>query len=203
VLESAASGAIRDLAADQLGVTRHWHKRVVRAGPNTLQSYHFNPPDREIAEDDIVFVDLGPIFEDWEADFGRTYVLGNDPLKHRLRDDLPILFDAGRAVFEADPTITGEQLYDAVLSLSAERGWSWGGTIAGHLVGQFPHDAAEGDADFSRITTGNDRVMRTVDAAGNPCHWILEIHIVDLDAQVGGFYEELLDVGSRASQQPG
>jgi len=26
---------------------RHWHKRIVRAGPNTLQPYAQNPPDRE------------------------------------------------------------------------------------------------------------------------------------------------------------
>ena len=169
----------------------------MRAGPNTLQSYHFNPPDREIAADDIVFLDFGPIFEEWEADFGRTYVLGDDPLKHRLTGDLAPLFDAGRAMYEADPDITGEQLFDRIVALSETKGWTWGGTIAGHLVGDFPHESADGDAAYSRITPGNDRVMRTVDAAGNPCHWILEIHIVDLDAQIGGFYEELLDIGER------
>lgn len=36
VSERAASDAIRDLAADMLGVDRFWHKRIVRAGPNTL-----------------------------------------------------------------------------------------------------------------------------------------------------------------------
>src|SRR4051812_38701000 len=61
-LESEVSQRIRDLAAERLGVARHWHKRVVRSGPNTLQSYHFNPPDRRIESDDIVFLDLGPIF---------------------------------------------------------------------------------------------------------------------------------------------
>ena len=63
------------------GVSRHWHKRIVRAGPNTLQPYRENPPDRVIGADDIVFCDFGPIFEEWEADFGRTFVLGDDPVK--------------------------------------------------------------------------------------------------------------------------
>ena len=57
--------------ARQFGVSRHWHKRIVRAGPNTLEPYKQNPPDREITADDIVFLDFGPIFEEWEADFGR------------------------------------------------------------------------------------------------------------------------------------
>ncbi|MGW1618760.1 Imm21 family immunity protein [Streptomyces sp. NPDC002172] len=37
------------------GTTRHWHKRIVRSGPNTLKPYRENPPDRVIAADDIVF----------------------------------------------------------------------------------------------------------------------------------------------------
>jgi hypothetical protein len=36
VSEIEASNAIRDLAAEMFGVDRHWHKRIVRAGPNTL-----------------------------------------------------------------------------------------------------------------------------------------------------------------------
>ena len=99
VREMAASNAIRDLAAELFGVRRYWHKRIVRAGPNTLEPYRQNPPDRVIEADDIVFCDFGPIFEDWEADFGRTFVLGDDPVKHRLRDDLPVIFDAGRECF--------------------------------------------------------------------------------------------------------
>jgi hypothetical protein len=66
------------------GPTRHWHKRIVRSGPNTLFPYQKNPPDRIIDVDDIVFADFGPVFEAFEADLGRTYVLGGDPVKHRL-----------------------------------------------------------------------------------------------------------------------
>ena len=36
VREVEASNAIRDLAAEMFGMDRHWHKRIVRAGPNTL-----------------------------------------------------------------------------------------------------------------------------------------------------------------------
>ena len=161
------------------GVRRHWHKRIVRAGVNTLQAYRFNPPDRVIEADDIVFCDFGPIFEEWEADFGRTYVLGDDPVKHRLCADLPVIFDAGRAHFEAHPDITGEQLFDYVIGLAEQAGWEWGGTIAGHLVGEFPHEEIDGDDVYSRIMPGSDRPMRGLDRVGRVCHWILEIHLVD------------------------
>ena len=63
------------LAEQMFGIRTYWHKRIVRSGPNTLYPYADNPPDRIITEDDIVFLDFGPVFERWEADFGRTYVL--------------------------------------------------------------------------------------------------------------------------------
>jgi Xaa-Pro aminopeptidase len=119
VTERQLSDEIRELAAERFGVDRHWHKRIVRAGENTLQPYAQNPPDRTIADDDILFCDFGPIFEQWEADFGRTFVLGEDSSKQRLRDALPVVFDAGRTYFEAHPDITGEQLYAHIVDRPA------------------------------------------------------------------------------------
>jgi Xaa-Pro dipeptidase len=195
VSERQASDTIRDLAAELFDVDRHWHKRVVRAGPNTLQPYRQNPPDRVIDADDIVFCDFGPIFEGWEADFGRTFVLGDDPVKRRLRDDLPVIWQAGRDYFEAHPDVTGGQLFAHVVALSEQAGWEFGGTIAGHLVGEFPHQEIDGADIESYIAPGSDGPMRRLDSAGQQCHWILEVHLVDRARRFGGFHEELLDIG--------
>jgi Xaa-Pro aminopeptidase len=192
--ERALSDQIRDLAGEMFGIGKFWHKRIVRAGPDTLHPYRENPPDRLIADDDIVFCDFGPIFEQWEADFGRTFVLGDDPVKHRLRDDLAVVFDAGRRHFDAHPEITGEQLFAEVRRLTAEAGWEYGGPHAGHLVGEFPHERINGDEIEYYITTGSDEPMRRRDRAGRLCHWILEVHLVDRDRGFGGFHEELLDL---------
>ena len=192
--ERAASDRIRDLANEMFGVDRFWHKRIVRSGPNTLQPYRQNPPDRIIDEDDIVFVDFGPIFQEWEADFGRTFVLGEDPVKHRLRDDLPVVFAAGRRYFEANPQITGEELFTEVVRLSEQAGWAYGGPHAGHLVGEFPHQTIDGEQVESYIAPGNDHPMRRTDRAGQARHWILEIHLIDRERGFGGFHEELLDL---------
>ncbi len=196
--ERTSSDAIRDLAADMFGVERHWHKRIVRAGPNTLQPYRQNPPDRLIEADDIVFCDFGPVFEQWEADFGRTYVIGDDPAKHALTDALPVVWHAARNYFHAHSDITGEQLYAHVVRLAEQAGWEFGGTIAGHLVGQFPHEKITGDDIGSYIAPGNAMRMRRRDSAGLQCHWILEVHLVDRHKQIGGFVEELLDIGTPA-----
>jgi Xaa-Pro aminopeptidase len=193
--EQAVSDQIRDLANDMFGTTRHWHKRIVRSGPNTLFPYRENPPDRVIEPDDIVFADFGPIFEEFEADLGRTYVLGHDPVKHRLAADLPVIFGAGRRYFASHPSITGANLHAEVARLARTAGWSLGGTHAGHLVGEFPHEKIDGADIESYIAPGNTTPMRRSDKAGHACHWILEIHLVDPPRRFGGFYEQLLDLG--------
>lgn len=193
--EREVSDAIRDLAEEMFGTRQHWHKRIVRAGPNTLHPYADNPPDRLIAADDIAFCDFGPVFGDWEADFGRTFVLGDDPAKHRLCADLTRIFDAARCHYDDHPAITGAEFYAAVNRLAEEAGWAFGGPIAGHLVGEFPHARIPGDKVEYYVTPGSDRPMRRLDHDGRRCHWILEIHLVDRARGFGGFHEELLDLG--------
>lgn len=190
--ERTVSDRVRDLANEMFGTTKHWHKRIVRSGPNTLKPYKENPPDRVIGADDIVFADFGPIFEEYEADFGRTFVLGDDPVKHRLRDDLPKVFEAGRIFFENTPDITGRRLHTEVARLADKAGWELGGWHAGHLVGEFPHETIEGAHVESYITPDNDTPLRRTDKTGRTCHWILEIHLIDLERGFGGFHEELL-----------
>jgi hypothetical protein len=47
----------------------------------------------------------------------------------------------------------------------------------------------------SYIAPGNATDVRRADRAGRVCHWILEVHLVDRARQIGGFYEQLLDLG--------
>jgi Xaa-Pro aminopeptidase len=192
VRESQASDEIAALAADRLGVRRHWHKRIVRSGPNTLLTYRADPPDRVIGADDIAFGDFGPIFDRWEADFGRTWVLGSDPVKLRLRDDLPAVFAAGRSYFDGRPDVTGEQLYRHVAAEATSRGWELGNHHCGHLVGEFPHEDFDGDRPASHLMEASTEPMRRPDPSGLVAHWILEVHLVDRERGFGGFYEELL-----------
>ncbi|MDN5917704.1 MAG: aminopeptidase P family protein [Pseudonocardia sp.] len=194
--EKQVSDRVRDLGAELFGTDKHWHKRIVRSGPNTLAPYAENPPDRAIEADDIVFLDFGPIFSAWEADVGRTYVLGADPVKARLRDDLPRIFDAGKQHYRAHPEISGEQLYRHVCGLAADAGWEFGGAHSGHLVGEFPHERIDSGKITSYITPGSTHPMRRTDPSGRRCHWILEIHLVDRERGIGGFFEQLLTLDS-------
>jgi Xaa-Pro dipeptidase len=189
--EDALGEEIAAFAREQFGVQYHWHKRLVRAGANTLCVYSEDPPVRIIAPDDTVFLDLGPVLEEWEADLGRTYALGDDPQKARLVADLPRLFDIVQAHYRASPDITAEQLYAFAQETADANGWHFGGEIAGHTIeGKFPHAPVPREGRL--IAAGNPSRMRDPDARGRPRHWILEIHLTDRAKTFGGFYERLL-----------
>src|SRR6202041_202993 len=195
VLESRINQDIYDLAEQMFGISTHWHKRIVRAGSNTLAPYDENPPDLTVGEDDIVFLDLGPVFEDWEADFGRTYVVGNDPRKLKLCRDIEEAFASGKLYFQEHADITAAELYAYAQKLAEQAGWEYGGPIAGHLIGVFPHEKIAGDKITLYVHPENHTRMRLPDASGRERHWIFEIHFVDRAREIGGFYEELLTIG--------
>jgi Xaa-Pro aminopeptidase len=190
--EAQISEAIFELAKMKFGVEAHWHRRVVRSGPHTRLPFRELPPDRIVEHDDIVSLDLGPVFGSYEADFGRTYVIGSNPAKLRLQGDLALLFDACRGFYFERPAMTGGELFQHVVSACAERGWGFGGTHAGHLVGPFPVSRSERDAARNRIRPDNRWPMNAPADDGSPRHWILEIHLLDPTGAFGGFYEELL-----------
>ena len=190
--EREVEQAIYALALERFGVEKHWHKRIVRSGPNTLTIAADNPPVRSIGPDDTVYVDLGPVFEEWEADIGRTYVMGGDPEKLRLVADLERVFDLAQAHYHASPDITGAGFHAFVAQAADRAGWRFGGTIAGHVVGEFPHARLPGDKELNRISPRNPLAMRAPDGNGQVRHWILEVHLVARDGAFGGFYERLL-----------
>ncbi len=183
---------IYTLAARDFGVKKHWHKRIVRSGPNTLTIAGDNPPVRLIRADDIVYVDLGPVFEAWEADIGRSYVMGDDARAHALVAELPRQFEKLRDHYCADPSITGAALYAFAQSSAREAGFAFGGKIAGHILSEFAHAHIPGDKALNRIGPDNTKPMSDPDGHGRARHWILEIHLVDAAKNIGGFYERLL-----------
>jgi Xaa-Pro dipeptidase len=194
ITESSLNEEIYTLAKEFFGISTYWHKRIVRAGKNTLLPYAENPPDLTLGEDDILFLDLGPVFEQWEADFGRTFVLGSDPAKLKMQHDVAQAFAEGKKHFQETPDITSRELFDYAHSLAAKFGWEFGGPIAGHLIGQFPHERIADDKVTLYVHPNSNLTMRSLDEEGRQRHWILEIHFVDRERQIGGFFEELLTV---------
>jgi Xaa-Pro aminopeptidase len=194
ISESILNAEIYALAQEMYDITTYWHKRIVRAGKNTLLPYADNPPDLIIGDDDILFLDLGPVFAQWEADFGRTFVIGSDPLKLKMQQDIESAFADGKQYFKSHPDVTSRELFHYAETLAEKYGWEFGGPIAGHLIGQFPHERIADDKVTLYVHPKSNLPMCSLDNEGLKRHWILEIHFVDKEHEIGGFYEELLTV---------
>ena len=190
--ENDLNKEVFDLAFELFGIKKYWHKRIVRAGENTLYPYRENPKNLMINENDILFLDFGPIFEEWEADFGRTYVLGDDPLKLKLKKDIELAWFEGRDYFKKQKSITGAELFSYAEEIARKYNWEFGGEIAGHLIGHFPHEKLDNEDKTNYIHPDNNIDMLAPGKDGLKREWILEIHFVDRNRKIGGFFEQLL-----------
>jgi len=185
---------VSDLAQELFGVKKYWHKRIVRAGKNTVLPYKHNPENLTLQEDDILFLDFGPVFEGWEADLGRTFVLGNNQKKLKLKTDIESAWHDGKIFYlENKENITGNQLYDYSTQLAKKYGWKFGNNHSGHLIGNFPHEKLQGEDIVNYIHPDNHTKMSNADKNNEDRFWIYEIHFIDDELQIGGFFEQLLD----------
>jgi hypothetical protein len=180
------------LAKELFNIDKHWHKRIVRSGENTLEPYSENPPNRVIEKDDILFFDFGPIIEHWEADLGRTYVIGNDPLKHKLKQDIEVAWHETKQWFSQHTTLKASELFAYAENKAKAFGWEFGGEIAGHLIGEFPHEKLAPNSSQLYIHPDNHNDLFALDKNNQQRHWILELHFIDREHKIGGFYEQLL-----------
>jgi Xaa-Pro dipeptidase len=190
--EEFLSSQIFDLAFKMFNTKVHWHKRIVRTGSNTIHPYNENPPNLIIKEDDILFLDFGPVFDSWEADLGRTYVLGNDQMKLRMKNDVEECWYLGKQYYDSKKNILSSELYEYIVDLAKNRSWKFGNEHCGHLIGQFPHERIDGNNFLSYIHPENHVKMRELDDKGRARDWILEIHFVDYELSIGGFFEQVL-----------
>ena len=190
--ENELNEEVFKLADELFGIKKFWHKRIVRCGLNTLVPYDDNPPNLILKEDDILFFDFGPIIEEWEADLGRTYVIGNDPLKHKIKRDIEKAWYEAKDWFHTQTNLTGAEFHQYILELTKKYGWEYGGQLAGHLIGHFPHERLDPGDYGLYVHPGNPNDMFLPDADGNKREWILEIHFVDRERGFGGFFEQLL-----------
>ena len=194
VSEKDVNDAIYDLAFELFGIKKYWHKRIVRAGKNTLLPYKHNPENLILQDDDIVFLDFGPVFEEWEADYGRTYVIGQNEKKLKLMADVEAAWHEGKKFYQENKQqITPAELYGYTQQLAIKYGWTFGNKHCGHLIGNFPHEVIQGEELENYLHPDNHKPMSDNDRNNNPRFWIYEVHFVDEALEIGGFFEQLLD----------
>ena len=140
-----------------------------------------------------MFFDFHPVFEGWEADLGRTYVLGNDPLKLKIKKDVEAAWYEGNNWYFKQNRLTGAAFFDYATDLAKRYGYEFGNAIAGHIIGKYPHEQPDDPNDMCLdVHPDNNTDILQLDKFGNKRHWMLELHFVDRENNIGAFFEQLL-----------
>lgn len=185
------------LADDVFGIEQFWHKKIIRTGINTMCPFSEDPEDRVIEPNDILYLDFGPVYQGHEADLGRTYVLGKDPVKLKMKADVETAWYEAKKWYDQQTVLSGAELYSYLTDLAEKYGYEYGGEIGGHLVGPYPHEQPDDPKDLCfDIHPDNHSSILSLDKNGHKRHWILEIKFVDRKNNIGGFFEQLVDQGS-------
>ena len=95
-----------------LEMRRGWHHIIVRCGSNTTKDFmERSEPGVVLGENDIFFVDIGPVYGDFEGDAGDTFVFGDDPRHLKAQRDVREIWEIVRAKWLAE-RVTGVELYE-------------------------------------------------------------------------------------------
>lgn len=162
------------------GIKKSWHNPHIRFGSHTLLlSHEKNPEDLTLQEEDIAFIDIGPIIGEVEGDFGKTVVFGDNQELHKLQKASEELFQIGLEYFRSQNP-SGEELHDYICKEAQNMGYEQLLPRSGHLIGLFAHNSAwnEGLAKYTE--------------AMEPGLWVLEIQIKDPKLPYAAFYENIL-----------
>jgi Xaa-Pro aminopeptidase len=177
--ESEAKARGEAIMAD-LGMGQAWHPLVVRFGANTLRVFSDRGgEDLTLADNDIFFIDIGPILLGHEADVGASFAVGNDPEMHACAAAARALWHRVTDIWNQG-AVRGTALYARAQQEAQAMGWHLNLDVRGHRVADYPHPSRQAGK------------LADLDGVPTPSLWILEIQIRHPTRDFGAFYEDLL-----------
>ncbi|MEO6422557.1 MAG: M24 family metallopeptidase, partial [Candidatus Nitrotoga sp.] len=177
--EEDAVEMAKDMLAE-INMLRGWHDVYVRFGTNTTKTFGApSDPGVVLGTDDIFFIDIGPVWKQWEADGGDTFVTGSNSEMRRCAEDARHIFHAVRKYW-AEQGAVGSELYEYATRQAEQRGWVLNLDLSGHRLADFPH-ATTYEGSIADINFIPSRLI-----------WVLEIHIRHPSEPYGAFFEDML-----------
>ncbi|OWT73697.1 MULTISPECIES: NAD(P)H dependent flavin oxidoreductase family protein [unclassified Achromobacter] len=178
-MTTAAAIALADQHLRGMGASHNWHPTYIRFGADS-QSPAIHPTDRQrvLGEDDIFVVDIGPVWDNYEGDYGDTFATGPSADHARCAEAARLVFQRTRLAWLQG--LTGAGLYDAADGYAREYGCTVVREIPGHRVADFPH------------ALYGKHQLAAADFVPSDGIWVLEIQVRDLHLPIGAFYEDVL-----------
>jgi Xaa-Pro aminopeptidase len=162
------------------GISKKWHPTKIRFGANTTKTFReLSEPNTLLKNNDLFFFDIGPVWNGYEGDIGRTFTIGSDPAYTALKEAAEKVFYETAKIWNNEQ-ITGENLYKRASQIAESLNYFLDPRMVGHRVSDFPHALywKDGLAKLPEIPAPN--------------LWILEIHLINKEKSLGAFYEDLL-----------
>jgi methionyl aminopeptidase len=165
----------------QFGVEKNWHPSKIRFGANSIMGFReVSDPEVVLKDNDIFFLDIGPIIHGHEGDVGKTFVLGTNSEFSRISKDSEEIWEIVGDHWRKNK-VNGLDLYEFARLQAENRGWKLNlAGASGHRIGDFPHHV------FHRGS------LREFDAVAIPDRWILEIQLRHPENKFGAFFEDVL-----------
>jgi Xaa-Pro aminopeptidase len=180
MLESEAV-ELAEITLREMGSTKKWHRTWVRFGVNTLLPYGMlSKPGTRLQENDIFFLDLGPIWDGFEGDAGATFVTGKNIEMKKCAEDAENIYKIV-AQYWVTEKVSGQELYLFAQAKAESLGWKMSLNEAnGHRLSEFPH------------ALHHKGSIADLNFRPSPHLWVLEIQIRHPSLPFGAFYEDLL-----------
>ncbi|WP_060494552.1 NAD(P)H dependent flavin oxidoreductase family protein [Pseudomonas sp. NBRC 111140] len=169
-----------------MGASHTWHPTYIRFGDDTVRTPRQGIDlQRVLRSTDIVVVDVGPVWDGYEGDYGDTFVFGQHPLHHACVKALHEVFDETCQAWGRG--LTGRELYDFAERSAQAKGWQLERNLAGHRIADFPH-----------VLYGQDKLAE-VGIVPSEVVWVLEIQLCHPTEPVGAFFEDILIGDARSA----
>lgn len=161
------------------GVEKNWHPPKLRFGSNTLKTFKEVSDPYILQDEDIFYIDIGPVVDNHEADYGETFTLGSNFEHKKIADNSVKIFNEVTQKWR-DEKLRGLALYEWAIKRASELGYKLNMGSDGHRIGDFPHHVF-----FKGAIIECEEVLL-------PNAWILEIQLDHPKLKFGAFYEDIL-----------
>ncbi len=160
-------------------IEKQWHPPKIRFGPNTICNFKDQSAPYILQEEDVFFIDIGPVIDGHEADYGETFTVGDIYEEKNIAYTSKKIFEEVLNYWNIN-RVCGEELYDYASERAEHYGYILNLGNDGHRIGDFPHHIH-----FKGGIPEMDEVIV-------PNAWILEIHLLNQTRTYGAFFEDLL-----------
>ena len=160
-------------------VEKQWHPPKLRFGPNTICNFRDTSLPYVLKDEDLFFIDIGPVIAGHEADYGETFFLGDHFEYKRICHAQKDVFNKVTEHWKKYRQ-TGLPLYEFAKQEAKKLGYILNDGQQGHRIGDFPHHVHFRGS----LTECLENVI--------PDAWILEIHLWEPQKKFGAFFEDIL-----------